>query len=193
MFVLSAGHNPKDKGAIKFDDPQFNEYDEACKWVDRLAEELMLVGVSSHTVPTGTLRSKIAYINSLNFPIILAMEIHFNSSPNIKAVGSETLYCPGSLKGLEYATIVQAALASVFKPDRGVKEGWYRMDKPGHVDYKGDVDGDEKKDAFLSQVRPVSLIIEPEFIHNRGILATRRDTACKILAQALYNLSTTQI
>ena len=37
------------------------------------------------------------------------------------------------------------ALAEIFPPSRGIKEGWYRQDFPGRVDYDGDVEGDEKR------------------------------------------------
>lgn len=189
MILLSAGHHPGDKGAVKFDDNSFNEYDEARKWVVALGGELSLLGLRYHSVPTGALSSKIKYINNFDEPVLMALEIHFNSAANYRAVGSETLYCPGSVKGKEYATKIQDAMAKVFKPSRGVKEGWYRQDKPGHVDYAGDVEGDEKKDAFLSQTKPVSLILEPEFIHNRGIIVANRDRVCKLIAGAINEIS----
>lgn len=191
MFVLSAGHNPTDKGAHKFDDPSFNEYDQACKWVKLLSSYLTDKGIGVIQVPTGTLSSKIKFINSLTDNIKLAIEIHFNSAHNIKAEGSETLYCPGSVKGLHYASRVQKVLSKHFKPDRGFKEGWYRMDRPGHKDYAGDVDGDEQMDAFLGKTKPVSLILEPEFIHNSGSIINKMDECCMDLAELMHEIATT--
>ena len=56
------------------------------------------------------------------------------------------------------------------------------MDRPGIEDYPGDVEGDEKPDYFLKATKPVALILEPEFIHNRSAIETNRDAACKALA-----------
>lgn len=183
--LLSAGHSPSSKGASYND---FNEYDEATRWVLLLHD--LLINTHSFpcaTVPTGTLLSKVAHINADPFAK-LAIEIHFNSDESKRQHGSETLYMPGSEKGKWAAEIVQAELAGLFPPSRGAKEGWYRMDKPGHVDYRGDVDGDEAVLYFLRATKPVSLILEPEFIYNRETIETKRDAACAALAAALVHI-----
>ena len=48
--------------------------------------------------------------------------------------------------------------------NRGAKDGWYRMDVPGQVDFPGDVDGDEHKDAFTAQTNCPAFIPEALFI-----------------------------
>ena len=105
-----------------------------------------------------------------------ALEIHFNSAavPGVK--GSETLYAPGSQRGSKIARIVQCHLAKQYPPNRGIKEGWYRMDRPGVIDYAGDTEGDEIIDYFLRKTKCPALIVEPEFIQNhRKITSTRLD------------------
>lgn len=115
------------------------------------------------------------------------MEIHFNS--NVNARGCETLYCPGSVNGFKAAEIIQKSLEPLFPPGRGVKEAWYKMDRPGHIDYTGDVEGDEKLDAFVKLVRPPAVIVEPDFISQRLRIELNRDTACEVLAEAFIKAS----
>lgn len=182
MILLSAGHHSAAKGAAF---GEFNEHDEATKWAGQLA---ILLRQQTHVyvIPSGPLSSKIKFINDyVAEPVDLALEIHFNSDPLHKGRGSETLYCPGSVHGWRMAQIIQGALATIFQPNRGAKEGWYRQDKPGHIDYAGDVDGDEKMDAFLSQTKPPTLIVEPEFIHNQVRIESLRAAGCVVLCDAI--------
>lgn len=174
MILLSAGHNPASKGASY---KGFNEYDEAVLWVAILAPLLNAV-----VVPTGSLRSKINFINERRAK--LAIEIHFNSALG-KVKGSETLYCPGSREGFRAAVLVQNSLSSLMPPNRGAKEGWYRMDSPDVVDYPGDIKGDENLDAFLSQTRWPAIIIEPEFIQNKCTIQCNREICCELIAEAV--------
>lgn len=182
--LLSAGHYPAAKGACS---GNFCEYDEAVRWV-RLLEEKLQGVAKIIPVPGVRLRDKVKFVN--RHQADLCLEIHFNACGGCKARGSETLYAPGSLKGFKYAHIIQNHLAKVFGPDRGAKEGWYRMDRPGIVDYKGDIDGDEKPDYFLRATRWPAIIVEPEFIHEKEVIQTLRDEGCSALAagiqEALY-------
>lgn len=184
MIFLSAGHYPESPGSCFFD---FCEHAEAFKWITKIS---FLIRQQEHvaTVPSGFLTEKIKWINQFNpEPGDLAVEIHFNS--NVDAKGCETLYCPGSEKGIKAATIIQNALEPLFPPGRGIKEAWYKMDRPGHVDFDGDVDGDEKLDAFVKRVRPPALIIEPDFISQRSRIEQNRDSACQVLAEAIMKAS----
>jgi hypothetical protein len=201
MIILSAGHFPADPGACyPHDNPHWCEHAEAEEWVNRIAplvRQQMKVGV----VPTGPLAiwsppgrysrtlvgGKVFWINEQcrRNDVKLAVELHFNSDTSKRQRGCETLYCPGSAKGEVAAQIVQGAMAGLFPPSRGAKEGWHRMDHPGHVDYPGDVDGDEKIDFFLKATHCTALIIEPEFIYNRQTIESNRRAACEVIAAAL--------
>lgn len=181
--ALSAGHNPRAKGASNGEG--FNEYDEAIKWVAYLVELFQAnPAVEVVEVPTGSLSSKIRFINQQK-DIGLAIEIHFNSCASVKAKGSETLYHPGSYRGRKAATIIQRSVASLMPPNRGIKAGWYRMDRPGIEDYAGDVPGDETIDAFLRDTYCPALILEPEFIQNKSAIESSRDICCDVIYEAI--------
>ncbi len=181
MILLSAGHYPGAPGACY---EGFCEHEEASRWVS-IAANLIRGRMRVETVPTGTLPQKVQFINSYPQPVSLACEIHFNSDASKRQRGSETLYCPGSVKGAQAAAVVQRYMADVLQLDRGAKEGWYRMDRPGTLDYPGDTDGDEVPDYFLSKTNAVALIVEPEFIYNRQVIEDNRHAACAALADAL--------
>lgn len=184
MIALSAGHYPKAPGACWPPESQtWCEHDLAMRWVARVAQ-IVHEQVMVHVIPSGWLGDKVRAVNTLP-GCKLAVEIHFNSASSAKARGSETLYCPGSAKGYTAARTVQDHLSKIFLPDRGAKEGWHRMDRPGHVDYAGDVEGDEKIDYFLAKTKPVSLIVEPEFIFNVKTLQDLELSGCRALANGL--------
>lgn len=180
MLMISAGHHQGAQGA------RFNEYTEwreARQWRDLLASNLAHIAIP---VPTGTLRQKVEFIN--RGQPTAAVEVHFNSAivrGRHVGQGCETLHYPGSVRGQWLAHLVQSALAPIFPPDRGIKEGWHRMDRPGIVDYHGDKDGDETINYFLRETRCPAIIIEPEFIHNIELIQTQRVFACAAIAEAL--------
>jgi len=169
MIYISAGHHSLKKGA-SFE--EFYEHDEALVWVDLLVCHLKDIAVR---VPPGVLKEKVKFINEGKAKI--AIEVHFNSAidsnGNRVGKGSETLYYPGSEKGLSLAKAVQLVLARHFPPSRGVKEGWYRMDKRKGPDY------------FLARTKCPAIIIEPEFVHRKEIIRSKRSNACEDLAHAL--------
>lgn len=184
MIALSAGHYPEKPGACwPPDSARWCEHDLAAHWVDQVAL-ILRQQVAVQIVPSGWLGDKVRFINGLK-DCKLAAEIHFNSNPSAKARGSETLFYPGSARGRIAAEQVQRFLGVVFPPDRGAKPGWYRMDAPGHVDYAGDVEGDEKVDYFLAKTVPVALIVEPEFIFNIKTLQDLELSGCRALAEGL--------
>jgi N-acetylmuramoyl-L-alanine amidase len=171
MIFISAGHHPAAPGA-KFD--RFIEHDEATIWADKMAHKL---GLDSSLVPVGTLQQKVSYINARLMDGDIAIEIHFNAARDAdnKPVGRgcETLYYPGSVKGELLATLCQDALAEVFPPDRGVKEGWYRMDPNRGPDF------------FLARTKCPAVILEPEFVHHANLIIENRDKAIGMLVDSL--------
>lgn len=190
MILLSAGHYPAAQGA------RYNgvsEHSLAVPWIEMLARHIEPYA-PVEIVPTGPLMildpvtralvgGKIHWINQRT--ALLAVELHFNSDASRRQAGCETLYCPGSVRGREAAQFAHDEYAHLFPPDRGVKEGWLRGDRPGVVDYPGDVDGDEDKAAFLSETDPIALLVEPEFIYNLVTLAERERAALAAIARGL--------
>lgn len=170
MILISAGHHPTKPGACW---KGFCEHDEALRWAyiidDKMGEDNCLV------VPPSTLKNKVEFINSRN--PTLAVEIHFNSAKdshgNNIGHGCETLYYPGSVDGLKWAKKVQAGISSILGPDRGAKEGYYRMTKDFGPDY------------FLEKTWCTSIIIEPAFIQDKFIIQAMRNEACTIIANVL--------
>jgi len=187
MILVSAGHHLKAQGAQY---QGHTEWEEASLWRDLVVQE---IGQHRcHAVPSGTLREKVSFINARD--PWMAVEIHFNSAINGAGEhvgkGYETLYYPGSVKGKIIAEYVQRGLGWALQTkDRGVKEGWYRQDAPGRIDYHGDVDGDEKIAYFLSASKCPSIIIEPEFIHRQHFIKRMRGPACEAIADALLDAS----
>lgn len=190
-ILLSAGHWPKATGAQY---GEVKEHDLAVEWVSELAamfeakRELVLL------VPTGPLAvykdkkmtgGKVFWINAQARPGDLALEVHFNSDAAHKGKGSETLYCPKSARGKTFARAIQSELGKIFPPDRGAAEGWLRRDRPGVVDYAGDVEGDEHVAAFLVDTKCTALILEPEFIHNVNIIREKKVEACGAIVRSV--------
>lgn len=169
-IIIFAGHHPKKPGACW---EGFCEHDEALRWLPLLrgffAEEDLIIG------PAATLRDKTDFVNERS--PLLAIDLHFNSAPmkDGKPVGkgSETLYYPGSAKGKAAAEAVQAKLSKVFPPDRGVKEGYYRLDPKRGADW------------FLARTRCTALILEPEFVQRKAIIIERRAEGVEALAEGL--------
>lgn len=183
MIFVSAGHYVERPGACFGD---FCEHGEALIWRSLLTNYL---GHEGMVVPTGTLREKVEFINDRAEKGDIAVEIHFNDftiweDANKNGLiddgelrqagrGSETLYYPGSTRGKEVALVAQSALAQNFQPDRGVKEGWYRMNP------------DNGPDFFLAKTRCTSIIVEPDFISRKAKITGRREQTCELLAEYL--------
>jgi len=174
VIILSAGHNPQAKGA---EWGMQNEYDVAQRWIQEILLYIEGHGFQVYLVSTGTLPEKVAEVNEFVSAHNLsgnsiAAELHFNAAGRQYIEGNETLYYPGSIRGRELAetynkSFFAAAKAEVVK-DRGVKEGWYKMDRPGVIDYAGDVDGNEKPDYWLRKTNCPALILEPCFLCQVG-------------------------
>lgn len=179
--AISSGHNRWAVGA-KFGD--YSEFTLATRWVDTLMCELgKYPNIKAHRVPPTTLTKKVAFVNEIP-NCKLALEIHFNSVANKTVRGCETLYCPKSVIGKTYARGIQENLLnSMVTRDRGIKEGWYKQDRPGVVDYDGDQDGDEKIAYWLLNTRAPSIIIEPEFISQVAKILEKQYIAMSSLAK----------
>jgi hypothetical protein len=180
VIVLSVAHSSAARGAVY---NGHDEHTESSAWTSIVANYLRHA-VPVRTIINGALPQKVETTNSLN-DVLLAVEIHFNSDESRRQSGSETLYAPRSILGRLAAEIVQRELAGVFPPSRGAKEGWYRMDKPGHIDYPGDKEGDEAPDYFLARTKCTALIVEPEFIYNWETIDAKRRAGCVALAKGL--------
>lgn len=177
MIFISAGHYPERPGACF---GSFCEHSEAVLWTKEIQEYLKSQGVESMLVPVGIIRTKVEFINSQNPEF--AIEVHFNSfkvwedandddlitEDELHHAGSgcETLYYPGSEKGAILAHNIQTELKQHFKPDRGIKEGWYRMNPKNGADY------------FLKKTICTAVIVEPAFIHNKIQIQAKRQEAC---------------
>lgn len=189
VFV-SAGHNPIQVGAV-YTVPNTNkiitEYSLTKLYADAIESALVAVGIKVNKVPTGSLTSKINHINKYAVKGDIAIEVHFNSDPGLKGVGCETLYCPGSVNGKATATRIQANIIKAIRTDitdRGIKEGWYRMDVPGRVDFPGDKNGDEVPDAFLANTKCVGIIVEPFFMKEFEKAKLYQTIVARAIAQA---------
>lgn len=174
MIIVTAGHYGSAKGASN--DEGFTEYPETREWAEHLTQCL---GDKAIYVPSTTLGIKVRRINKIcaEQKVTLAIEIHFNSAKdatgNHVGQGSETLYCPASAEGLRMATKVQAVLGKQFKPDRGVKQGYYRRRATSGPLY------------FLKYTHCPAIIIEPEFIQFKDKIIKGRCRCCHALSEVL--------
>lgn len=187
-LIISAGHNPSARGAHW---QNSYEYDHTSIWVNRIANNLINRGVKVVQIPTGRLTDKVRNVNktAVSEPSI-AVELHFNSAGKTYVEGNETLFYPGSKKGKRIAkefneSFMQSARPFV-KKDRGVKEGWYKMDRPGIVDFYGDKDGDEMPDYFLRKTACPALILEPCFMCQLPDIGDDWERVADSIADALY-------
>ena len=194
--AISAGHNPDAQGA-KVRDPsdrnkEVTEYDYTVPWQAELIRQLNELETVDHLyirpqfVETGGLKHKVEQINKAKCD--LAIEIHFNAGA--KTNGCETLFAPDSVLGKDWAKIVHGHLQRAMgNKNRGIKEGWYKMDQPGVVDYAGDVDGDEQPDYFLAKTRMPALILEPEFMWEIQNAEDKMVEACAGLVVAINDIA----
>lgn len=171
---IAPGHYPEAPGA-GFEG--FYEHDEALRWVDVITrsdpDERVFV-----RVPGLTLREKALFINKrCHTERDIAVELHFNSFVDEhnqhRGSGSVTLYYPGSSASEKLARACQKVLAAHFPPDRGVVAGWYR--------------GDERRGPyyFLAKTACPAVILEPEFVHHRDLIQSKRAEVAQALAAAL--------
>ena len=183
--AVSAGHYEAKQGAV------FNgvtEFDETVIWQSEIIVALGGLGIEAlHIEPEG-LTAKVRRINVGKCD--LAIEIHFNAGGNATTKGCETLFYPGSEKGQAAAIRIQTPLAKAMKTkSRGCKPGWYRMDRPGIVDFYGDEDGDEMPDYFLRATNCTALILEPEFLQQIESIREHRAAGVFQIAKAIAGMT----
>ena len=181
LVGLSAGHYPARPGAGY---QGVHEHELALLWVEDIKLGLKEAGVEVVTTKPSRLRYKIKHLNE--YDLDLAVEVHFNGSRNPSVAGVETLFCPKSFKGKILADIVHRNYAPTMdNKDRGIKEGWYKMDRPYVIDYPGDIDGDEHPDGFLAKTHMPALILEPDFIAQWTNIQARRVIACEAVVKGI--------
>lgn len=176
LILVSAGHHPGAPGA-GFNG--FYEHDEAARWANAVVRHLG--PERALRVPNGYLRHKVEFVNSRR--ALAAVEIHFNSKVVIEDDGTlrhvgdgcETLYYPGSRLGELLAETVQEQISQIFPPNRGIKEGWYRLDPRRGPDF------------FLARTKCPSIIVEPEFIHHVSAIKERAEAGQAAIANALMD------
>lgn len=170
-YFISAGHHPAAPGAVN---GVFVEHDEAVLWQDTLCE---LLGDFAVRVPVGVLRTKVDFINARVLDGDVAIEIHFNAAQDENGTpvgrGCETLHYPGSQAGIALAHMCQDVMSEFYAPDRGVKEGWYRLDPSRGPNF------------FLARTRCPAVIIEPEFVHRYDIIRAKKDNFLECLSKVL--------
>lgn len=172
MIIIFAGHHPAAPGASY---NGFAEHDEAVRWIDLI--DAYLDPTICIKGPVGALTMKTNFVNKRQPRI--AMDLHFNAAVNAEGEhvgrGSETLYYPGSKLGKSVADFVQTRLCTVCPPDRGIKEGYYRMDPKFGPDW------------FLARTSCPAIIVEPDFIHRKEEIQRARTAACEAIAVGLRN------
>lgn len=172
MFILSIGHHPDAKGATNGD---YNEFDLACQWAERIEQILGPKDIGFKLAPVGRLEDKVKFINNTRH-VQFAAELHFNA--NITgAQGSETLYYPGSNSGRKYANMIQNEYErrNIFQPNRGAKEGYY---------FNSDGTKSDEILYFLRATKVPSVIIEPEFMSNMDRINDYWYEGCDAIIQA---------
>ena len=150
-LAISIAHHKNAKGASYGD---MNEFDVSVIISELLftyCKLFMFDDIEAVLVPEGRLHNKVKFINDNDFDV--AIEVHLNSHIDKSISGHEVLYCPDSYKGKKLADRINKALSlENYTKNRGVNEGWYRMEVGGRVDY------------FLARTNCPAVIIEPEFI-----------------------------
>lgn len=157
-IAISLGHKPARPG---YKENKISEYSELAPLVGYLIQMFSQRSDLAYIIGTGILQNKVAHINKLK--VDLAIELHLNAGGGH---GAETLYCPGSRKGKILAQKVQDQIVLLGMKDRGVKPGWFRMDRPGIKEWDGDIEGDEVKDYFLAKTNCPAILVEPYFLDN---------------------------
>ena len=146
-IAVSVGHNPEDPG---FKVNNVSEYSEMSVLVGMVVQKIQRVGHEAYHVGTGELEEKVDYINAIAPDC--AIELHLNAGGGH---GYETLHYPGSIQGKALASAVNSSVGLVLNSrNRGVKEGWYKMDKKNGPDY------------FLAQTNCPAIIFEMYFLDN---------------------------
>jgi len=171
--ALSLGHNPDAPGAGH---NGLVEHTSLARLFGHVLFELLSKDIKTYIVPTGSLSTKVDFINNGNYD--LAMELHLNADPDPDeagdpvAEGCEVICYTGSRKGRKVADKLQTYIVNYLPVrDRGVKE---------RSDLK-----------FLRDTNCPAVILEPEFIDNEENIEWVVDGyihLAKIIAAAITRL-----
>ena len=171
-ILISAGHTltGKGTGAVGF----INESQENRVLAKFIVEHLKKLGheVDYHEVNSGSdyINQQAKKANSKNYDLVV--QIHFNSSDNATANGTEVIY--RSSKGKVFAQKVQDKLKTEFK-DRKIKH-----------DIK-----DLKRDlGWLRLTKPPAILIETCFVSNKSDTdkyTSSRKKIAKLIAEGIAN------
>jgi len=117
-LILSAGHNPRAKGAQVGDT---SEYSLNCRVVMELTDALRKLGVNPVVVDSSmSLTERIAWINS-NYPEAICIEFHHNVF-NKKAEGTEVFFKAGDKIGFDLGKkMLSLVSAKLSLRNRGMK------------------------------------------------------------------------
>jgi N-acetylmuramoyl-L-alanine amidase len=147
-IAVSIGHHPAKPG---YTHHNISEYSEMAILAGLIINKIQRASHHTFMIGTGELAHKVDDINYLNPDC--AVELHLNAGGGH---GHETLYCPGSVKGKRLALSVNNQIGVVLNNrNRGVKEGYYRMNRANGPDY------------FLSITRCPAIITEIYFLDNK--------------------------
>ena len=151
--AVSVGHNPNQPG---FKVGTISEYSEMNVLAGLVVQKLQMACHKGYLIGTGRLEQKVGRVNLLAPDC--AIELHLNAGGGH---GYEMLYYPGSVKGKALAASVNSSVGLVLNSrNRGIKEGWYKMDKKNGPDY------------FLAQTNCPAIIFEMYFLDNAEERAT---------------------
>lgn len=167
--ALSVGHGQKRSGEQVVNDPGavheslgVTEYD-TCRRIHRCLMPMLeeYPGIEVVPVPVGIpLQDRVKFIvgERESMGLDLAVELHMNGAVP-EAHGTESLHYPGSELGIRWAERLNSWMVEVLGTrDRGIKEGYYRLDESNLVDW------------FLrAPGTPPAVIVEPEFITNAAV------------------------
>lgn len=176
--LVSAGHtlNPnKGCGAVGF----INESQENRVLAKFVVEYLKKLGheVDYHEVNSGSdyIEQQAKKANSKNYDLVV--QIHFNSSDNASANGTEVIY--RSSKGKVFAQKVQDKLKTEFK-DRKIKH---------------DINDLKRDLGWLRLTKPPAILIETCFVSNKSDTdkyTSNREKIAKLIAEGIANQTTSE-
>lgn len=175
--LVSAGHTLNDigSGAVGF----INESQENRVLAKFVVEYLKKLGqeVDYHEVNSGSdyIEKQAKKANSKNYDLVV--QIHFNSSDNATANGTEVIY--RSSKGKVFAQKVQDKLKTEFR-DRKIKH---------------DINDLKRDLGWLRLTKPPAILIETCFVSNKADTdkyTSNREKIAKLIAEGIANQTITE-
>ena len=166
IIAVRGGHNERVRGAKGYIDEVIEDrlyYRELVSFLEREGHKVMDVTPNSTDTKYQDLTYGVDKANKAKADLFISC--HVNSS-NGKGYGCEVLYCPGSIKGAEYATNISKAISELGFRNRGAK-----------VDSRGLYE--------LRHTKMPAVIIEPFFLDNKGDFDIYKRVGPKELAKAI--------